>query len=410
MATSSWHQQTLRRCWPWLLLLLAVAYAGAHWVTRVIPESVGRQRGGQDRAFMDFDVYLTGARQLAVGRSVYAPTDTLPRPPCVGEETLEYIYTPLLALLLRPWTALSACSAERWWFALNVLACAALPPLLMLALRMPGSPAAWALAVFLTAAPMATLETVSLGQINAMILALILVFAILADRGRPLPASLALALATGLKVVPVMLGLVALRRGRHGLVVWLAATTGCVLFLAFAAAPSSTPAAFLGALDQRTVGGIALPNNASWVGAAARAYHPGPGAVHLLVRANLLLVLLVAALAWWRARADHGAARIVALGCALAVAMSPVFESHHQMLLVPGLMVLALAMSREPRARGRVAGAVGLVLLAALLNSRGLVPAAGAHGLPGHLLVKPAGVALWLLIAWLLCLRADRLE
>ena len=410
MTISAHGRRASRSRWPWLLLLLAVGYGGVHWTTRVIPESVGRQRDGQDRAFMDFDVYLTGARQLAAGGSVYAPTDTLPRPPCVGGETLEYIYTPLLALLLRPWTALSACTAERWWFVLNILACASLPPLLMRALRMPPSPAAWALAVFLVTAPMATLETVSLGQINAMVLALILVFVILAERDRPLPASLALALAIGLKVVPAMLGLVALRRGRRGLVVRLTAATAVVLLLAFAAAPGSTPAAFLRALDQRTVGGIALLNNASWVAAAARATRPGPEAVHLLVRANLLLVLLVAALAWWRARADHGAPRMVALGCALSVAISPVFESHHQMLLVPGLMVLALAVAREPRARGRVAGAVGLVLLAALLNSRGLVPADRADGLAEHLLVKPAGVALWLLIAWLLSLRADRLE
>lgn len=359
---------------------------------------------------MDFDVYLTGARQLAAGQSVYAPTDTLPRPPCVGSETLEYIYTPLLAWLLRPWTAQSPCAAERLWFALNVLACAALVPLLMIALQAPRTPAAWALTLFLVTAPMATLETVSLGQINALVLGLILVFAILARRGRPLPAAVALALAIGLKLTPAMPGLVALKWERRGQIAWLAVATALVLVLAFVVSPSSTPSAFRHALDLRTVGGIALLNNASWVAAAARAYQPDPDTIHLLVRMNLLLVGLAAAFAWWRARDDRQPARLLALGCALSVAMSPVFESHHQMLLYPGLMVLALAIARAARARARVVGAVGLVLLAALLNSRGLVPVAGAHGLVEHLLVKPAGVALWLLIGWLLCLRADRLE
>jgi alpha-1,2-mannosyltransferase len=398
------------RLWPWLLLAFVAVYVAAHWATRVVPDSLGGQAEAPARAFMDFDIYLTGARQLAAGNSVYAPTENLPRPECIGDETLEYIYTPLLAVLLRPWSAMSPCTAERAWFALNCLACASLPLLLVLAIGRARSPGWWALALGLVGAPMATLETVSLGQVNALVLALMLGFVVLARRGRLWPAALLLALAFGLKLVPLALALTALASGRRRLLVPLAVAVAVVAVASFALAPGSTPAQFREALDRRTVDGLTQLNNASWVAAAARAGDAGPETIRTLVRANLLLVALAAAVAWWRGRAERGSLRLVAVGFALSAALSPVFEAHHQMLLYPCLLVLALAFSREPRAIVRVGGFVGLVVLAAMLNSRGLVRVEQAHGLAAHLLVKPAGVALWALIAWLLCLRTDRLE
>lgn len=400
----------LRRAWPWLLLGLVVAYAAAHWATRVVPDTFSPGRDNAGRAFRDFDVYHTAARQLAVGRSVYAATDTLPRLPCVDPEALAYLYTPFLAGLLQPWTPMSPCAAERAWLVVNLTACAALPWLLVVVVGRARSPAWWALALGLVAAPMATLETVSLGQVNALVLALTLGCVVLAGRGRTWPAAGLLALAAGLKVAPVALGLVALAPGRRRLLAAMAAATALVVGIAFAAAPASTPAQFLRALDQFTVNGVATTNNASWVGAAVRALDPGPGDIRLLVRANLLLVAAAAALAWWRARGDGGALRLVALGFALSVALSPVIEAHHQMLLYPCLMVLAVAASREPGPGRKAAAWAGLALLMALLNSRGLVPLADADSLVAHLLVKPAGLALWALIAWLLCLPAGRLE
>ncbi len=404
------HSWRMHRLWPWLLLALVAVYVAAHWATRVVPDSLGGQVDAPARAFMDFDVYLTGARQLAAGNSVYAPTGDLPRPECIGDETLEYIYTPLLAVLLRPWTAMSPCTAERAWFALNCLACASLPFLLVLVIGRARSPGWWALALGLVGAPMATLETVSLGQVNALVLALMLGFVVLARRGRLWPAALLLALAFGLKLVPLALALTALASGRRRLLVPLAVAVAVVAVASFALAPGSTPAQFREALDRRTVDGLTQLNNASWVAAAARAGNGGPDTIRTLVRANLLLVALAAAVAWWRGRAERGWLRLVAVGFALGAALSPVFEAHHQMLLYPCLLVLALALSREPRATTRIGGFLGLVVLAAMLNSRGLVRVEQAHGLAAHLLVKPAGVALWALIAWLLCLRTDRLE
>jgi alpha-1,2-mannosyltransferase len=264
---------------------------------------------------------------------------------------------------------------------------------------------------------MATLETVSLGQVNALVLALMLGFVILAERDRKPPAAmmrppaaLLLALAAGLKLVPVALGLVLLRPGRRGLLAGTAAAVVAVVVLAFLAAPSSPPAAFLSAVGARTVGGLTQLNNASWVAAAARAYDIEPVAINRLVRLNLLLVLLAAAIGWWRSRHDSSALRLIALSFALSTALSPVFEAHHQMLLYPCLLVLALAVARARGPFARGLGWGGVVLLGALLNSRGLVPVARADGLLEHLLVKPAGVALWLLIIWLLCLRPGRLE
>lgn len=399
-----------RRGWPWLLLAVVVAYSGAHWATRVLPDSLDAHRAGEDRAFLDFDVYFTAARQMAAGRSIYAPTDTLPRPPCVGPETLEYVYTPLLAELLRPWAGMAPCRAEVRTFVVNCLVCAALPPLLVVACGRRRSPAAWALALGLVAAPMATLETVSLGQVNALALMLMLGCVLLADRGRFWPAAVLLALAAALRVTPLALGLIALRPGRRGLLVALAGATAVVMGLVFLGAPDSTPAGFLAALDARAVKEPGQIINASWVAAVARALAVDGATYRRLVHVNVVLVLATAAFAWWRARADAGPGRLTALGFALSAALPPVFEVHHQMLLYPSLMFLVLHVAGAPRAAGRLAGLVGVVLLAALLNSRGLVRVENAAGVPAHLLVKPAGVALWALIAWLLCLRPRSLE
>lgn len=399
-----------RRPWPWLLLALVAAYVAGHWALRVVPDSLDLRHEQADRAFMDFDVYLTAARRVAVGASVYAPADTLPRPPCIGPEALAYLYPPLLAVLLRPLAATSPCQAERIWFAINLAAVAMLPWLLVQLVGRARSPAWWALALGVAAAPMATLETVALGQVNALVLVAMLGAVILAGRGRVWPAALLLALAVGLKGVPVALGLVALAPGRRRLLVAVVVATAAVLALSFALAPGSGPGQFLRVLDGRTEAGISEGHNASWVAAVVRAGGTDPGPARLLSRLNTLLVLAAAALAWWRARGDLGPLRLVALGFALSVALSPVFEVHHQMLLYPALMVLAVAIGRQPHPGWRVAGSVGLVLLAAVLNSRGLVPPERASSLADHLLVKPAGAALWILIAWLLCLRDRRLE
>jgi len=90
-----------------------------------------------------------------------------------------------------------------------------------------------------------------------------------------------------------------------------------------------------------------------------------------------------------------------AFSFALAAAFTPVLQAHHAVLVYPALLTLAVAAIQHPRWQLRVAKVCAVVVLAILLNSRGLVPLHQADTLVEHLLVKPAWLGLWGVIGWL---------
>jgi len=249
---------------------------------------------------------------------------------------------------------------------------------------------------------MATLETLSLGQINFIVLWLMLGAVALLDRRRPPAGGLLLGAAACLKIVPATLGVYALRRGGRQAVAWTVGAGAVLTVGAFVAAPHATLAGYLGAVNERTVGGMAQLNNASVVAGLVRAFDLQPGAVAWLSRANLALVGGVALLAAWRCPAGRVDRWLPALGFVLAAAFTPVFQVHHEVLLYPALLTLGCAALEATSHRRRWGMLAGLAAVGALLNSRGLVPLHAADNLLEHLLVKPAGLALWALAAWLL--------
>jgi len=378
-----------------------LTYTAVHWSVRVWPETVTPKQEGLSRALMDFDVYHTAARRIVAGRTVYEQTEVADDLPCLNEDPMEYIYTPLLALALTPLASVAPCTAEWIWLALNLVLCLGAVPLLVLGLGLPRAPWVWGLAIGLVGAPMATLETLSMGQANFIVLALMLGCVWLLRRDRLRPAGVLLGVAACLKIIPVLLGVFALRQGGRRALVWAGGATVVSLAASFMLAPGSSVAGFMTAVEARTVGGMALLNNASWVAAVTRAYDPGPDTINWLVRLNMLLVSGVGLWAMWRCPAAAVSRWLPALSFALAVAFTPVLQAHHAVLVYPALLTLAVAAVRHPRWPWRLVKIGGVVGLAILMNSRGLVPLHEADTLIEHLLVKPAWVGLWGVTIWL---------
>ena len=174
----------------------------------------------------DFTPYWNGARSVVEGRDLYAWTRE-DRP----QELTDYIYPPLLALLLAPWAAHLDYRTARWgWLAVNV-AC------LMLAVatvwRATGLTTqgrrGLVLAAGLGLVP-STMAALATGQVSlVLLLALSLSYAA-ARAGRPRIAGGWVAVAAGLKSFPGLLAGYFLLRGE-----WRA-LAGCVLGGALVAA------------------------------------------------------------------------------------------------------------------------------------------------------------------------------
>ncbi len=375
-----------------IFLAVVILFTAVQWTTRVVPRTIGPKLAGESRAFLDFDCYAAAAERARAGLPIFGndPGD-LP----------EYVYPPLLAIGLVPLTFVSHDTAEWIWLGLNLAAFLGIVPLLVAAFRLPRGPTPVALAILLVGAPMATLENLALGQVNGMLFALLLAAIVGLDRGRALGPAALLAVAAVTKMVPATLILEFARR-RAWRAAGAAALLGALLLAAsFVAAPADSPADFLHAVGSKSTRDLATSNNASLVAGLFRAIDPAPAAARALVLANAFLALAVAAWAVREARRRAEARWFTALAFALVVAPAPVLEAHHLVFLVPGFLLLALAARPSTRPAGAAARIAGVVALAALVNSRGLVPPDAGAGQPWALLVKPAGVGLWGVIGWL---------
>jgi len=383
---------------PWLALAAALAYCGVHWQGKVLPQSVGLKQAGESRAFLDFDCYWGASQLLDAGESVYAP---ITNPGSCGAGRIpEYVYPPTLALALSALAPLGHCQAEWLWFGANVLMCLATVPLLIGALGLPRTPLMLAATLFLVLAPMATLEDLSLGQVNFQVLGLLLGVAWLLRLRKVPAAAVLLGLAFAVKLIPAVVGLAFVRNRRS--VFWPVLAGAGILLVVFWVAPADTPATFVAAVQTKATENLGASTNASLLAWAVRAFDLGPDGARLAVKINTLLVLGLAGLAWVWARGRLDDIWFVTALMALAVAITPLYEVHHQVLLYPALLALLHDAATTGRWPSRVARITGLLVLGILTNSRGLVPLHAAHDPLTHLAVKPAGLALAVLIGWLL--------
>jgi alpha-1,2-mannosyltransferase len=189
----------------WLIVGLLLAIVGLGVATEIRSTRLTRR-------MTDLDAYLRAAWAIRAGADPYTVTD---------ENGWHYCYPHLLAVLLGPLadpplgappiTALPWSLAVAVWYAIGALAAMAAVHLFAVAIEADSPPrrfgyAWWSnrLVPFLIATPMIG-RTISRGQVNTVVLALLAGWVAGIVRGRRLTAGTCLALAACIKIIPVFL-------------------------------------------------------------------------------------------------------------------------------------------------------------------------------------------------------------
>ncbi|MEJ3748656.1 glycosyltransferase family 87 protein [Actinomycetes bacterium KLBMP 9797] len=315
---------------------------------------------GNQHNFFDLRIYLSAMRWWADGNPLYeyAQTDRVQ-----GE--LYFTYPPFAALLLRPFAALPvgmviaiftigsaiAIGVAGWWLTARLADRRGVPRWFAAGIAIP-----------LAFAIEPIRETITFGQINMLLVVLILADLLIAVPRNSRWAGVGIGLATALKLFPgiFILYLLVTRRWRAAIAAG-AAAAGATL-LAAALAPRDSWAFWtheLWATDR--VGRTDYTGNQSLLGLLGRLAAPD--------EPNRLLWLALVALAigygMWRAAAAARAGDEMA-GLALTglvgSLVSPITWTHHVYWFVPALVVLVDAGLPAPGRRGR-AGPLVLAII-----------------------------------------------
>jgi alpha-1,2-mannosyltransferase len=275
--------------------------------------------------------------------------------------TYGFTYPPFAALTMLPMALIGLRTAIAVSVVLNLAALAVVVWILVgPALRRYG----WygcALAACLLALLEPVRDTFSFGQVNLLLLALVLSDAWLLSTGRGRRAGVGIGLAAAIKLTPALfIGLLLLgRRWRAAGVATAvaAAATG----LAAWAAPDASRFYWSEALwDTNRIGRLAYVSNQSLQGVLARLAAPGEPSRAVWAAAALLILCVWAWRTSW-ALADEDWTAAFALTGLAACLLSPITWVHHLVWLLPSFAVLL------HRHRARVAAALYAVLCSSVV-------------------------------------------
>jgi alpha-1,2-mannosyltransferase len=322
---------------------------------------------GDKHNFFDLRIYVSAMRWWANGHALYdyAQPDRV-------QGKLYFTYPPFTAILLRPFAAVPigftialftagtaiALAVTTWWLVAPLAARYGWPRWFAAGLAIP--------LVFVIEP---TRETFTLGQINMLLIVLILADLLFAVPAGWRWAGVGVGLATALKLFPgiFIVYLLVTRRWRAAAVA--SATAASATLLAAAVAPHASWQFWTNALwDTGRVGRTDYTGNQSLLGLLSRLVAPeDPNRLIWLV-----LAVPVAGYGLWRARrAAEGGDELagVTLTGLVGALISPITWPHHVYWFVPAVVVLvAGALRSAPRAgsggRGLASGwGVPLLLL-----------------------------------------------
>ncbi|MHA7283386.1 glycosyltransferase 87 family protein [Arthrobacter sp. TMS2-4] len=196
-------------------------------------------------------------------------------------------------------------------------------------------------------------EGLGFGQVNALLMVLILADLLRSTR---LPSGVLIGIAAGIKLTPLAFGLVFLARRDWRSLAWLATSFAATVAVGWFLAPRESAIFWLGALfDASRVGATADLYNVSLNSVVAQS-----GLVEGLQRPVWLLaslaVIAVGYVAILRADDDGDPVRAIAANAVVMLAISPISWFHHWVwiaLVLPAGWVLARRQARAPRAVGR---------------------------------------------------------
>ncbi|MGE5828825.1 MAG: glycosyltransferase family 87 protein [Micromonosporaceae bacterium] len=320
--------------------------------------AIGQVWYGNRHGFFDLKIYRLAMRWWADGHPLY----TFAKPDATQGE-LGFTYPPFAAVLLRPLAWLSVGAAETIFVVVSGAALAVSVYWLVRPVADRHGQPRWfavGLAFVLATALEPIRETITFGQINLLLFALVLADLLwLAPRGSRL-TGIGIGIATAIKLVPgvFILYLLACRRWRAAAVA--TGTAAAATLLAAAVAPRDSWEFWTRQLRHADgIGNLDYFSNQSLLGLLARLAPSGqpPGALWLAVALPILGYGL------WRAARSAGVigtarsgsggtgdevAGLTLAGLAGSLA-SPVTWHHHLVWFVPALVVLVDAALGTPR-------------------------------------------------------------
>jgi alpha-1,2-mannosyltransferase len=284
-----------------------------------------------------------------------------------------FTYPPFAAALMSPMSLISWNTAVIISVSMNVLALLAILTWLLAPIFKRQGWSYWyaiGIAGALAAAFEPVRETVNFGQVNILMLFLVVADVLLLVRGGSKFAGIGIGLATAIKLTPgiFIVYLLVTRRWRAAAV--SAATATAATWAAATFAPDASRVFWTDAVwNTDRVGSPTFVSNQALTGLVGRIFNPDP-----MKPLWLLLVLITLAVWYWRARRAVKARDEVA-GLALTgvvgCMVSPITWIHHLVWVLPAIVVLfdyATDRSLDPRRRRNLAIAFGFAF--ALLCSR----------------------------------------
>lgn len=291
----------------------------------------------------DFDVYRWGGRMVTEGMRLYLDQ-------AENISGLWFTYPPFAAILFIPIADIPVILARLAWELASVLG---LGYATSVTLKLAGYRASWpvtagAVAITMTLEP--DYHTLFLGQVNLILLALILADIWRVARGRP--AGIGIGITAAIKLTPLIFIplLLLTRRTRDGLTATAAFIT-CSL-IGYLVAPSDSGLYWHHELfDTGRVGSTYISNQSIY--AAMQRLAGGPGSVglwyYLIPVAAVMVIGLTAGAVLGRHGDWLGAATVAG---ATGLLISPVSWTHHWVWIAPALVILLRGGKRSKVAAG----------------------------------------------------------
>ncbi len=327
--------------------------------------------------FQDTDVYWRAGRDVLAGHDPYATDGT----------RLPFTYPPFAALAFLPLAALSRTAAQTTVVLLSLGALAAV--LAVLARRLGATSRERVLLVAFALACVPVVRTVQQGQVNLVLLALVVLdVTVVPRRWRGILTGV----AAGIKIVPAVLVLVWVVSRDWSACARVAVAGAATVLVSALVVPDAARTYWLHLLlDPNRSGGGRYADNQSLTGVVARALQDDtpPGWLTLPLQAMALVLAVLAARRVWSLTGSHLAvAAVIGLGGLLA---SPVSWSHHWVWVVPAVAVGV----RTPRTQAAWPLAVAALVPPLLIAQALPRPWVWWHGIP--LLVLPLAAIVLLL-------------
>ncbi len=192
-----------------LFLLIPVLYLNQS--LSVLDDLSNKAWGGAD-----FTAYYTAARLIMDGKSPYDATARLLEAQSLGlREDRPYIYPPPLAIMIIPLALLAPEPATLMWFWMNV-ALLILSTMLIIRMLELHSSRIYAVALLIGAlVSYPVIFSIFVGQVNVLLLMLLVLAWFFARRGTELLAAIMIATASLIKIFPLCIALYFLWKGRY---------------------------------------------------------------------------------------------------------------------------------------------------------------------------------------------------